>query len=177
MLPAAQPSKAFASTVAKVGFSDAVLKEVNTLFARYPQKVHALLPVLHLAQRENGGWLPEGWEAYVAELCETTLNHVRGVVTFYNMYKTRPVGKYHILVCTCLPCGLCGGAEVLEHLEHRLGITSGNTTPDGLFSIEEAQCLAACDQAPLMLVNEDLQKRITLEEIDRWIAEARAKKA
>jgi NADH-quinone oxidoreductase subunit E len=163
--------------VAKVGFSDAVLKEVAALFGRYPEKVHALLPVLHIAQRENKGWLPPGWEAYLAELCETTLNHVRGVVTFYNMYKTEPVGKYHILVCTCLPCGLCGGAEVLEHLEHRLGITPGNTTADGLFSLEEAQCLAACDQAPLMLVNEDLQKRITLEQIDRWIAEARAKKA
>ena len=163
--------------MAKVGFSDAVLKEVNALFGRYPQKVHALLPLLHIAQRENGGWLPPGWEAYVAELCETTLNHVRGVVTFYNMYKTQPVGKYHIMVCTCLPCGLCGGAEVLEHLEHRLGIAPGNTTADGQFSLEEAQCLAACDQAPLMLVNEDLQKRITLEEIDRWIDEARAKKA
>jgi NADH-quinone oxidoreductase E subunit len=163
--------------VAKVGFSDAVLKEVNALFGRYPQKVHALLPLLHIAQRVNGGWLPPGWEAYVAELCETTLNHVRGVVTFYNMYKTQPVGKYHIMVCTCLPCGLCGGAEVLEHLEHRLGIAPGNTTADGQFSLEEAQCLAACDQAPLMLVNEDLQKRITLEEIDRWIDEARAKKA
>ena len=163
--------------MAKVGFSDAVLKEVNALFGRYPKKVHALLPLLHIAQRVNGGWLPPGWEAYVAELCETTLNHVRGVVTFYNMYKTQPVGKYHIMVCTCLPCGLCGGAEVLEHLEHRLGIAPGNTTADGQFSLEEAQCLAACDQAPLMLVNEDLQKRITPEEIDRWIAEARAKKA
>ena len=163
--------------MAKVGFSDAVLKEVNTLFERYPKKVHALLPVLHIAQRENAGWLPEGWDAYVAELCETTLNHVRGVITFYNMYKTTPVGRHHIMVCTCLPCGLCGGAEVLEHLEHRLGIKSGNVTPDGQFSLEESQCLAACDQAPLMMVNEDLQKRITLEEIDRWIDEARAKKA
>jgi NADH-quinone oxidoreductase subunit E len=163
--------------VAKVGFSEAVLKEVDALFARYPQKVHALLPLLHIAQRENAGWLPPGWDAYVAELCETTLNHVRGVITFYNMFKTEPVGRYHILVCTCLPCGLCGGAEVMEHLEHRLGITSGNVTPDGLFSLEEAQCLAACDQAPLMLVNDNLQKRITLEQIDRWIAEARAKKA
>lgn len=163
--------------MAKVAFSDAVLKEVNDLFARYPKKVHALLPVLHIAQRENSGWLPPGWDAYVAELCETTLNHVRGVITFYNMYKTAPVGRYHIMVCTCLPCGLCGGVEVLEHLEHKLGVTPGNTTGDGLFSLEEAQCLAACDQAPLMMVNEDLQKRITLEEIDRWIDEARAKKA
>jgi NADH-quinone oxidoreductase subunit E len=163
--------------VAKIGFSDAVLKEVNALFSRYPQKVHALLPLLHIVQRENKGWLPQGWPEYVAELCETTLNHVRGVITFYNMFKTEPVGRHHILVCTCLPCGLCGGKEVLEHLEERLGVHPGDTTEDGLFSLEEAQCLAACDQAPVMLVNEDLQKRITLEEIDRWIEEARAKKA
>ena len=163
--------------MAKVGFSDAVLKEVNTLFERYPKKVHALLPLLHIAQRENQGWLPPGWEAYVAELCETTLNHVRGVVTFYNMYRTAPVGKHHIMVCTCLPCGLCGGQDVLHHLEHRLGISPGNTTADGLFSLEEAQCLAACDQAPLMVVNENMKKRITVEEIDKWIDEARAKKS
>ena len=163
--------------MAKIGFSDAVMKEVNTLFARYPKQVHALLPLLHLVQRENDGWLPPGWDAYVAGLCETTLNHVRGVITFYNMFRTRPIGKHHIMVCTCLPCGLCGGAEVLEHLEHKLGIHPGNTTPDGLFSLGEAQCLAACDQAPLMLVNEELQQRITLEEIDRWIDGARAKKA
>lgn len=163
--------------MAKVGFTAAVLKEVNTLFGRYPQKVHALLPLLHIVQRENDGWLPPGWETYVAELCEVTVNHVRGVITFYNMYRDHPPGKYHIMVCTCVPCGLCGGMEILEHLEKRLAIHPGNTTADGLFSLEEAQCLAACDQAPLMMVNEDLQFRITPEEIDRWIGEVRAKKA
>lgn len=153
------------------------MKEVETLFARYPQKINALLPLLHIVQRENNGWLPPGWEAYAAELCETTLNHVRGVVTFYNMYRDTAPGKYHIMVCTCLPCGLCGGVEVLKHLEERLGTHAGNTTNDGLFSIEEVQCLAACDQAPLMVVNEDMQKRITFDEIDKWIDETRAKKA
>lgn len=160
-----------------VRFSDAVLKEVKALFARYPIKVNALLPLLHIAQRENGGWLQPGWDAYIAELCETTLNHVRGVITFYNMYRTSPPGKYHIMVCTSLPCGLCGGVEVMEHLEKRLGIHPGETSDDMVFSLEEVQCLAACDQAPLMVVNEEMQKRITLEEIDRWVDEARAKKA
>ena len=163
--------------VAKVGFSDKVGKEVESLFTRYPQKVNALLPVLHLVQRENQGWLPPGWDAYIADLCETTLNQVRGVITFYNMFRSSPPGKYHIMVCTCLPCGLCGGVEILEHLEHQLGLRPGETSEDGKFSLEEVQCLAACDQAPLMVVNDDLQKRITVEEIDRWVEEARAKKA
>lgn len=159
-----------------VGFSKAALKEVNTLFSRYPQKVHALLPVLHIAQRENQGWLPEGWDAYVAELCDTTVNHVRGVITFYNMFKTRPVGKYHVLVCTCLPCGLCGGDKLLEYLEEKLEVHSGQTSADGLFSLEEAQCLAACDKAPLMLVNEELRENVTFDDVDAWVAQARRKK-
>lgn len=159
------------------GFSDAVLKEVEALFGRYPQKIHALLPVLHLAQRENAGWLPEGWDAYIAELCGTTVNHVRGVITFYNMFNTHPPGKHHIMVCTCVPCGLCNGDKTLEHLEHALAISPGQTTKDGLFSLEEAQCLAACDKAPLMMVNGDLHEQVTPEKIDKWIAEVRSKGA
>ncbi len=161
---------------AMVGFNNAVQREVDALFGRYPEKVHALLPLLHIAQRENRGWLPPGWEEYVADLCGTTVNHVRGVITFYNMFKTRPVGENHVLVCTCLPCGLCGAEEVLEHLEEKLGIRPGQTTADGLFSLEEAQCLAACDQAPLILVNEEMHKRITLEQLDGFIAQERKKK-
>jgi NADH-quinone oxidoreductase E subunit len=163
--------------MAAAKFSDAVLKEVKTLFGRYPKKVHALLPLLHTAQRENKGWLPPGWDAYIAELCDTTVNHVRGVITFYNMFRTSPPGKYHIMVCTCVPCGLCGGDKLLEHLEARLDIHAGQTTDDGLFSIEEAQCLAACDRAPLMLVNEDLVERVTFDQVDRWIEEKKKQRA
>lgn len=163
--------------MATVKFSDAVLKEVNALFGRYPKKVHALLPLLHIAQRENGGWLPPGWDQYIADLCETTLNHVRGVITFYNMFRTTPPGKFHIMVCTCVPCGLCGGDKLLEHLERRLDIHPGQTTPDGMFSLEEAQCLAACDRAPLMMVNEDLVERVTFDQVDRWIEEKKKQRA
>jgi len=102
------------------------------------------------------------------------VNHVRGVITFYNMFRTRPPGKYHIMVCTCVPCGLCEGDHVLEHLEEKLGIVPGQTSADGLFSLEESQCLAACDKAPLMLVNEDLRERVTAEAIDEWIDQVRA---
>ena len=145
------------------------MAEVNELFARYPKKVHALLPILHLAQRDNGGWLPPGWDVCVAELCETNLNHVRGVVTFYNMFKRHPVGQYHLMVCSCLPCGLCGGLDLMKHLEEYLKIHVGGITADNLFSLEEAQCLAACDKAPLMMVNLQLYGPLKLEVVDEWI--------
>lgn len=156
-----------------LGFNDTVLREVTALFGRYPHKVHALLPLLHLAQRENEGWLPQGWPEYVAGLCETTVNHVRGVITFYNMFRTSPPGKYHIMVCTCLPCGMCGGEKVLEHLEEQLGIRPGQTSADRLFSLEEAQCLAACDQAPFVVLNEERRERVTPEQLDQFIEEVR----
>lgn len=162
--------------MAKVGFSETVMKEVETLFGRYPEKVHALLPLLHIVQRENGGWIPSQWPEHVAEMCEVSLNHVRGVITFYNMFRTKPVGKNHIMVCTCVPCGLCEGVEILEHLEKKLGIHPGQTTADGQFSLEEAQCLAACDKAPLMMVNGDLHERVDTEAIDTWL-EKNGKKA
>ena len=162
---------------AKPEFSKKAMKEVEALFARYPKKVHALLPLLHLAQRETGGWLPEGWDAYLASLCDTTVNHVRGVITFYNMFRTEPIGRNHVMVCTCVPCGLCGGDRVLEHLEHRLGLRPGQTSKDGLFSLEEVQCLAACDKAPLIQVNEDVYGPVSFDEIDRILEEARRKSA
>ena len=161
----------------KAEFSKKVMKEVEALFERYPKKVHALLMLLHLAQRENGGWLPEGWDEYLARLCETTVNHVRGVITFYNMFRTVPIGKHHVMVCTCVPCGLCGGDRVLEHLEHRLGLRPGQTSKDGLFSLEEVQCLAACDKAPLIQINEEVYGNVTFDEIDRMLEEARRKSA
>jgi len=151
-------------------FSDAVMREVNALFRRYPARVHALLPVLHTVQRENKGYLSRDWVTYVADLCDCTVNHVRGVITFYNMFRTEPPGKYRIRVCTCVPCGLCGGDRLLERLEHKLGIHAGQTTDDGLFSLEESQCLAACDKAPMMQVNEEEPLGpLTADQAERWV--------
>ena len=158
------------------GFSNAAMKDVNALFGRYPKKLNALLPLLHLAQRENEGWLPEGWDAYIAELCDTTVNHVRGVITFYNMYKTHPVGRNHLLVCASLPCGLCGWMDMLHALEKKLGIHPGQTSDDGLFSLEEAQCLAFCDKAPVLYVNDQLHEKVTEDDLDRIISKAQAER-
>ena len=93
------------------------------------------------------------------------------------MFRTEPPGKNLLMVCTSVPCGLCGGDKVLEEVEHKLGLRPGQTSVDGLFSLEEVQCLAACDKAPLIQVNADVHGRVTSEEIDRLIAEARKKTA
>ncbi|MDH4224066.1 MAG: NAD(P)H-dependent oxidoreductase subunit E [Deltaproteobacteria bacterium] len=151
------------------------MKEVQGLFKRYPKKQHALLPILHLVMRENQGCVPEGWEDYVAELCETSLNHIRGVITFYDMIRKEPTGKFHIRVCTCVPCGMCGGDQIKNHIIKKLAIHPGHTTPDGLFSLEEVQCLAACDKAPLIQVNGNNPEKVTEESIDIWIQEMRQK--
>ena len=158
-----------------VAFNEETLKEVEALFQRYPRKVNALLPVLHLVQRENDGWIPPGWDAYVADLCETTLNQVRGVITFYNMYHQQPVGKFHLMICTCLPCGLCEGKELLEHVADKVGVHPGQTSSDGVFSLEEVQCLAACDQAPLIKINEDLHGPVSFEQVDQMLDELHVK--
>jgi len=160
-----------------VGFKEPVLKEVQALFKQYPKKNYVLLPVLHLVMRENQGCIPEGWDQYVADLVDSDVTHVRGVISFYDMFRKEPMGKYHVRVCTCVPCGMCGGGTVLEHLEHQLGISAGQRTPDGMFSIEEVQCLAACDKAPLVQINENLPEKVTTESLDRWMNEVRSRKS
>ena len=170
------PAQSQANTT-KVAFSAAAQKRAEALFARYPKKVHALLPLLHLAQEENGGWLPPGWEDYIADLTDTTVTHVRGVVTFYNMFTTNPVGKNRIEVCTCVPCGLCGGAEVLEHIEHKLGVGPGGTTEDGVFTLSEEQCLAICDKAPFIRINGNLHAKVSLKDVDQLLEDARKGKS
>ena len=139
------------------------------MLRRYPIKRNALLPLLHLAQQENGGWLSEESIKYVAEICDVSETHVEGVISFYTMYRLKKPGKYHLQICTCVPCCLVGGPEILEHLEHKLGIHAGHTTKDGLFSIEEMECIGACAYAPAMIVNEDYVEQLTHEKIDQLL--------
>jgi NADH:ubiquinone oxidoreductase subunit E len=119
-------------------FSKDIQAQVDKLLSRYPIRQNALIPILHLAQNENEGWLSEVWMQHVADICEVPLTHVEGVVTFYTMFRLKPPGKYHLQVCTCVPCCLVGGTELLEHTEKKLDIHAGHTTDDGVFSIEES---------------------------------------
>lgn len=150
-------------------FSPEVQKKAENILSRYPIKVNALLPMLHLAQRENNGYLNSECLLHVAKLCEAPPTHVEGVATFYTMFKFEPPGKYHLQVCTNLTCGLCGGEEILEHIENRIRAHAGQTSEDGRFSVEEVECLGACGDAPVMIVNEDYHEKLTISEVDHLL--------
>ena len=154
-------------------FSTEGKKELKRILSRYPIKRNALLPILHLAQKENEGWLSNEWIRHVAEVCEVSETHVEGVISFYTMFKLKKPGKYHLQICTCVPCCLLGGEELLGHTEKKLGIRSGATSEDGLFSIEEMECIGACNYAPAIIVNEDYHEKVNPQSMDSLLEEIR----
>jgi len=151
-------------------FSPETLKKFEATVARYPKKEAAMLPVLYLAQREFGHLGPEAVE-YVAKLMDQAPARVHGVVSFYTMYNTKPIGRHHIQVCRTLPCALRGAEEVTEFLKKKLGIDCGQTTPDGRFTLSEVECLASCGTAPMMQVNDDYFENLTEEKINQLLDE------
>ncbi len=128
------------------------LERARALVALYPQARSALIPLCHLAQAQDGWLTPEAMED-IAVLTGVTPAEVRGTASFYDMLHTEPVGRHVIAVCTNIACMLDGAYELLEHAEERLGIAVGQTTEDGEFTLEEAECLAHCDHAPCLQVN------------------------
>ena len=127
-------------------------QRAEELVSLYPRPRSAMLPLLHLVQ-EQDGYLTEAGIAEVAELTLTTPADVRGTASFYDMFFLEPVGKYVVSVCTNIACLLAGGEEFLEHASQKLGCAVGSTTSDGLFTLEETECLADCDKAPCVQVN------------------------
>jgi NADH-quinone oxidoreductase subunit E len=123
--------------------------------AKYPadQKQSAVMACLSIVQQEQG-WVSAESEAVIADYLDMPQIAVHEVTTFYNMYNQQPVGKYKLAVCTNLPCQLRRGQDALHHLEHKLGIAMGETTADGLFTLQQCECLGACADAPVMLVND-----------------------
>ena len=145
------------------------------VIARYPVKKSALIPLLHLAQ-EQDGHVTDDAMAHIAELVGVTPAEVLGTCSFYEMFKREPVGDYVVNVCTNISCMLLGGEELLHHLEHRLGIKPGDTTTDGKFTLEDVECIAACTEAPCLQVNYRYFHRITNDEVDVLIDDLRAGK-
>lgn len=143
-------------------------KKFEDLLTRYPNKEAALLPALWLAQNQHG-YLPLDVQEYVAKLIGVSAAHVYGVVTFYTMFKDKPVGKYHLGVCRTLSCALCGGEDLVRHIERRYKIKNNEVTPDGRFSLEEMECLASCGTAPAMMVNEGYFENVTAEKLDQLL--------
>lgn len=134
------------------GLSSENLAKAEAIVACYPERRSALIPLCHLAQGEHGYLTAESMED-VAALVGCSPAEVRGTASFYDMLHTDPVGRYVFAVCTNIACMLAGAYEVLSHAEGRLGIRVGQTTPDGLFTLEEAECLAGCDKAVCVQVN------------------------
>lgn len=142
------------------------------IIARYPRPKSALIPLLHLAQ-EQDGYVTEDAIKHLAELVDVTPAEVLGTCTFYEMFKLHPVGTYLINVCTNISCMLTGGTELLHHAEQSLGIKAGNTTPDGLFSIEEVECIAACTESPALQVNYRYCHKLSNDDFDRLVEDLR----
>ena len=145
----------------------------HDIIRRYPRPKSALIPLLHLAQ-EQDGWVSNEAMAHLGELVGVTPAEVKGTCTFYEMFKLHPVGKYMINICTNLSCQLLGGEELLHHAEETLGIRAGGTTEDGMFTIEDVECIAACTEAPCIQVNYRFGMRLTNEDLDDIIAALRA---
>lgn len=149
------------------------IKKIDREIAKYPsdRKQSAVMAALRIAQEEKG-WVSDEIIAFVAEYLDMPKVAVYEVARFYNMYELKPVGKYKITVCTNLSCTLCGALDVIEHLKKKFGIDLGETTPDGKFTLKESECMGACGDAPLFVINnKKMYSVLTPEKIDQILAE------
>lgn len=150
-------------------FTKKDLEEIEKIKAKYPEVKPATLPVLWVAQNRFGHVNPEV-QRLVAETLDLPESHVHGVASFYTQYYKEEKGKYVLDVCTCLSCQLCGGYDILNHLEDKLGIKAGETTPDGMFTIEEVECLGACGYAPMLqITNDKYVNNLTKDKVDKLV--------
>lgn len=154
-------------------FTPEFLTTAHEIISRYPVKKSALIPLLHLAQ-EQTGHITEEAMAHIAELVDVTPAEVLGTCSFYEMFKREPVGKYVVNICTNISCQLLGAEELLHHAEHSLSIKPGGTTADGLFTLEDVECLAACTEAPCLQVNYRYFNKVSTADFDQLVADLRA---
>jgi NADH-quinone oxidoreductase subunit E len=156
-----------------IQFSTEKLEKVKEIISRYPEgkQKSALIPLLHLAQDEFGGWLDVPAMDYVAELLQLNPIEVYEVATFYTMFNMKPVGKYLLEVCQTGPCMLRGSDDIIKYIEEKLGIKPGETTTDGLFTLKPTECLGACGYAPMMQLGNQYREHLTKEKIDALIEE------
>ncbi|WP_392436826.1 NADH-quinone oxidoreductase subunit NuoE [Cruoricaptor ignavus] len=152
----------------EIAFRPEVLEQVEKIMARYPEgrQKSALIPVLHIAQKEFGGWLDVPVMDYVADLLQIKPIEVYEVATFYTMFNMKPVGKYVLEVCRTGPCMVRGSDKILEHIRRVLNINDGETTADGMFTLKPAECLGACGYAPMMQLGKFYHENLTTEKVD-----------
>lgn len=148
------------------------VERIDRIVARYPRKLAAMLPVLWVVTEEKGWISPRAME-WVAAKLDCSAAKVQAVVTFYTMFDDRPVGRYKLQVCRTLSCELMGARRIVDHLRERLGIEPGETTADGMFTLQEVECLASCGTAPMMQCNLKFYEHLTPERIDGLLDELR----
>ena len=159
-----------------IQFNEERLKKAKEIMTRYPEgkQKSALIPLLHLAQEDFGGWLDVPVMDYVAEIIGIKPIEVYEVATFYSMFNMKPVGKYVLEVCQTGPCMLSGSDKIIEHIKLKLGINEGETTADGLFTLKPVECLGACGYAPMMQLGKHYKENLTKDKVDEIIEMLRA---
>ena len=145
------------------------LKKAEELRKRYPTSQAALLPILWIAQQQEG-WISEDMMRYIGKLLDLPYGHILGVVTFYTMYHSEKLGKYHIEVCTNISCMLRGSDRILETIEHRCGVKPGETSADGKWTVSEVECMGACGGAPMLAIGEEYYENLTQEKTDQLLS-------
>lgn len=146
-------------------FPPEAMARIEKILTRYPTKQAALLPVLWVAQ-ETWGWISKEAAEEVARILDLPPSHVDGVLTFYTMYNVRPVGQHLIQICTSISCHLAGAGSLVEHCKKRLGIGLEETTKDGRFTLVEVECIAGCDKAPSLMVNDSYHEPMDATKLD-----------
>ncbi|MBI5183527.1 MAG: NADH-quinone oxidoreductase subunit NuoE [Nitrospinae bacterium] len=148
--------------------SEDAIRAIEGVIKRYSEKRGGLLPTFHIVQKDRG-WISEEAIEEIARILDIPPIEVKEAVSFYTMFNTREVGKYHIQVCTNLSCSLLGGRHIVDYLERRLGVDVGKTREDKRFTLSEVECLGSCGTAPVMQINEDYYENLTEDKIDRII--------
>lgn len=154
----------------RLEFSEENLRKIDEIKTRYPDNHSALMPVLWLAQ-EQFGWISTEVMEYVGKLLSIPVEHILGVVKFYTMYNSKPIGRKHLQVCTNVSCMLRGGYEFLDYISMKLNIKPGETSLDGGFTLTEVECLGSCGTAPMMQVNNYFEENLSKDKIDIIISE------
>jgi NADH-quinone oxidoreductase subunit E len=151
-----------------ITLSDVAKTKIDHWIAKFPadKKQSAVIPALHIVQDENGGWLPQALLDCVADYLEMSPVAVYEVATFYSMFELQPTGKYVINVCTNVSCMLAGAEDIMAHIKKRFNIKCNDTSADGLFTLREVECLAACAAAPAMMLEKKYHENLTPEKVD-----------
>lgn len=149
-------------------FSPEELKEIEEVKSHYPDGKAAIMHVLWMAQKK-WGWISKDVMRYVGEILELPTSHVEGVATFYTMYFKKPMGKYHVQVCTNVSCMLREGKKIYNHVADKYGISHNEKTEDGLVSLEEVECMGACGGAPMIAINEDYYENVDIKKVDELL--------